>query len=416
MDDTPFWTLDTRLIHGQGEPHLEDGDLVPPVSFSSAFEHPTAERLEEIFAGKQTGYLYSRLQNPTVDRLEKRITAACGGRGALAMASGMSAITLGLLGLLKAGDEIITGRHLFGGTFTLLDKTLPPLGITTRFVEAQTPAQAETVAGPATRLVLLEAIANPALTVPDFAAWRKFCDERGLPLLVDATFLTPVLLDNQIVQADVVFFSTTKFFSGAATTLGGIVVDMGRMNWETRKDPGLADFRKAKEGAYLAKLRRRLMMDIGPALSPMSAFLQLIGMETLPLRLERQCANALAAARHLAAHPKVKSVVYPGLPGHPSHALAAQQFQGRFGSMLAFTLPDKAACFRFLNALKLARRSTNLGDTKTLALHPASTIYGGYWPHELEQVGVSEGMIRFSLGIESPQDILADLDQALEHV
>ncbi len=407
------WHIETTLVHGPGGDG-SFGPTLPPIALSTAYDHATAEEMEAIFAGKAQGLVYSRLQNPTVAALEQRIAAACGAAGALAVASGMSAISLTLQALLRSGDEVLASPCLFGGTFTLLNRTLRELGITTHFIDPADPASAEPHIGPTTRAVFLEAIANPAMVVPDFAAWRRLCDRHGLPLLVDATLLTPVLFDAEALGADVAFFSASKFLAGAASIVGGLVVDTGRCPWHTLGNPALEDYRRAGQGALLAKLRSRMMADVGPTLSPMNAFLILIGLESLPLRLERQCDNALAVATYLAEHPRVTGVRYPGLPDDPAHARSAAQFRGHFGSLLSFTLADKAACFRFLNRLQLAQRVINLGDTRTLANHPASTIYGTFWKHEQELAGVPDTLIRFSLGIEHPADILADLEQALE--
>jgi len=409
----PKWHLETRLVHGAGGAAGQRGATLPPIALSTSFDHASAEEMAAAFAGQSDAPLYSRVQNPTVAALEARIAEACEAPGALALASGMSAISLGLLTLLRAGDAVLASPYLFGGTYTLFTRTLAELGIQTHFVDPCDPAAAEAQVGPRTRLVFLEAIANPAMVVPDFAAWRAFCDRHGLVLAADATLLTPCLYDRSALPADVLFFSASKYLAGAASTVGGLIVDTGRCPWAEHEALGLADFRKAQPTPLLGKLRAQQMLAVGPCLSPMSAFLLLAGMESLALRLERQCDNAGRAAAYLAEHPKVQAVHFPGLPTHPQHALSRGQFRGRFGSVLSFTLADKAACFRFLNACKLVRRVTNLGDTRTMALHAASTIYGTFWPHEREQVGVGEGLIRLSLGIEHPADILADLEQAL---
>jgi O-acetylhomoserine (thiol)-lyase len=407
--------LETTLVHGAGNGGAGTGagPTLPAIVYSTAFSHDSAETMEAIFAGRDEAPVYSRLGNPTVTALEHRLRDACSAAGALATGSGMAAISLTLLALLQAGDEVLASPFLFGGTYTLLNRTLRDLGIATHFVDPADPAAAEPRIGPRTRAVLLEAIANPAMVVPDCGAWSRLCRRHGLPLLLDATLLTPCLFDAETLGTDVAFFSTSKYLAGAASIVGGVVVDTGRFPWHERGGPALADYRRAGQGALLAKLRQRMMADLGPALSPMNAFLVLTGLESLPLRLERQCENALGAARFLAEHPRVETVRYPGLPGHPAHALAAAQFKGRFGTVLSFTLADKAACFRFLNRLELVQRVINLGDTRTLANHPASTIYGTLWKHEQEQAGVPENLIRFSLGIEHLEDILADVEQAL---
>jgi O-acetylhomoserine (thiol)-lyase len=423
----PRWHLDTRLVHGAQRDGVQRSGVaasaehpgalasatLPPVVMSTAFDFARAEDMEAVFAGREEAPYYSRMGNPTVDALERRVTELCGGAGTLALASGMSAIATGLLGLLRAGDELIASPYLFGGSYVLFTRTLPALGITVHLADPADPAAWEARVGPRTRALFLEALANPAMVVPDLAAFRALAERHGLPLLLDASLLTPLLYDGAAAPADVLFFSATKYLAGPASTIAGLVVDTGRFPWHTSARHDLEDFKGAGQGAYLAKLRRQLMAAVGPCLSPMTAFLLLNGLETLSLRLERQCDNAERCAAFLREHPKVRAVRYPGLPEHPAHALCKAQYRGRFGAVLAFELADKAACFRFLNALRLVRRSTNLGDTRSLALHPASTIYGTLWKHEQEQAGVSERLIRFSLGIEHAADILADLEQAL---
>ncbi len=287
------------------------------------------------------------------------------------------------------------------------------MGIVPVFFDPRDPAAFEARIGPHTKALFLEALANPAMVVPDFSAYRDMADRHGLPLVVDATLLTPLLYDPRAVDADLLVFSASKYLAGPASTIAGLVVDTGRFPWHRSPRHDFSDFRAEGQGAYLLRLRRQLMSSIGPCLSPLSAYLLLTGLETLPLRLERQCDNTGQAAVFLREHPRVETVHYPGLPDHPAHAVSGAQFRGRFGALLSFALPDKAACFRFLNALRLVRRSTNLGDTRTLAIHPASTIYSSLWQHEREQAGVGEGLIRLSLGIEHVDDILADLEQAL---
>jgi len=405
--------LETLLVHGANNKVEDAGATMSPVHFSIAFEHESAEALEEVFADRQPGMIYARLQNPTVQRLEDRITDVCEARGTLAVATGMSAITLGLLSLLRTGDEILVGRYLFGGTYVLFETTLKEMGITAKYFDPRNPEEAEALITPNTRAVFLEAISNPSIVVPDFSRYRALCDAEGMPLLVDASLLTPALYDPEMIQADLVFFSASKYLAGAATTLGGLIVDTGRAAWHEMTRLNFGDLKRAKEMAVLNKMRKQLMAGVGPTLSPMNAFLQLAGMESLSLRLERQCDNAQAIAEFLDGHQSVKSVSFSGLPDHPAHQLATKQFCGKHGALLAFDLDSKQACFEFLNKLQLVKRATNLGDTKTLALHPASTIYGTFWPEERERVGVTETMIRFSVGLENVQDIIEDLTQAL---
>lgn len=413
--------IETVLVHGAaaatGNPGGPTGPTLPPVTFSTAFAYDSAEAMEDAFAGRRDDPIYTRLQNPTVAALERRVRDVSGAAGVVAMASGMSAITQGLLGFLRSGDEIVASPYLFGGSYVLLTQTLPALGITTRFADPADMAAWRAAIGPTTRCLYVEAIANPAMVVPDLAALSALGHEQGIPLLVDATLLTPLLCDADALGVDLAFYSASKYLAGAASTLGGLIVDSGRFPWHTLSGTDLPTFQRAGEqsgeGALLAKLRTRTMAAVGPTLSPMNAFLLLTGMETLRLRLERQCENALTLATFLRGHPKVTRVLYPGLHDHPAHELSSRQFQGRYGTVLSFALTDQAACFRFINALRMIARVTNLGDTRSMVIHPASTIYGSFWAHEREEVGVTEDLIRFSLGIEHAADIIADLEQAL---
>ena len=421
--------LETLLLHGGVAPALAGGDpgaargtpTLPPVVLATAYAHESAEDMEAVFSGLTQGHVYSRMTNPTVDALERRVAALCGGAGpggdeaeVLALASGMSAIALALLAMLKSGDEVIAGQFLFGGTYTFFQRTLRDLGVVTHYIDPRHPEEAEAKIGARTRAIFLEAIANPAMVVPDFRAFRAIADRHGVPVLVDATLLTPALADPGRLGADLLFYSGSKFLAGAACAVGGLIVDPGRFAWHRSPRFELGDFRQAGQRALMTKLRRPMMAGIGPCLAPLHAFLLLTGMETLALRLERQCAQALRVADWLADRPQVRAVHYPGRAGDPNHALCQSQFDGRGGAVLCFELEDKAACFRFLNALTLVQRVTNLGDTRTLAVHPHSTIYGPFWAHEQELLGVNLRMVRLSVGIEHCEDILADLARGLE--
>ena len=411
------YCLETRLIHGIAAPKNENGATITPIYYSTAFEHDSAESMERIFQGKEDGFVYTRLRNPTVAALESRFAAVCNARGVVAAASGMSAIALALLALLKSGDELIAGRFLHGSVYTLFDKSFRELGITVHFIDPRHPEEAAARFNDRTRAVFLEALANPAMVVPDIRAFSRLCREHGVPLIADATLLTPCAFDAAALGVSISVYSASKFLAGPATTLGGLIVDNGTYSWRDNPPPGWADLVKQHgESAFLAKLSKRMMMDYGPALAPMNAFLLLLGLETLSLRMERQNQTAERIAEFLNRHPIVREVLYAGLPGAPGHELAKAQFGGRFGSLIAFTLASRAACFSFLNALRLIRRSSNLGDTKSLAIHPASTLYAGYWPAELAAVGVGEEMIRLSVGLEAETDIISDLAQALATV
>lgn len=407
-------SIQTRLIHGSAAAPELGGATLPPLVYSTAFAHESAEDMEAVFVDKQSGHLYSRLQNPTVQELEARITDACGARGTLALASGMSAITLGLLAMLKSGDRILSSRYLFGGSHTLFQRTLPELGIETDYFDPREPKAAEELISKDTKAVFLEAIANPAMVVPDFSLYRDLCTRHGIPLLVDASLLTPYLYDAEALGADVAFFSASKYLAGPASTVGGLIVDTGRFAWHEADKLDFGDFRKRGGMAYLTRLRKELMAGVGPALAPMNAFLLMLGLETLPLRLERQGENTRKVAEFLLEHPKVRKVLYPGLPGDEFYSLATRQFRGSGGAVMAFHLEGREQCFGFLNRLQLVKRAVNMGDTKSIALHPASTIYGTLWPVEREELGVTEDMIRFSVGLEDPEDVIFDLRRALD--
>jgi O-acetylhomoserine (thiol)-lyase len=411
--DPQSWRPETLLVHGLGAPNAHGGTL-PPIVASTAFEHRSAEAMEAVFAHQAEGHVYSRLSNPTVEALEERITAISHGRGTVAVASGMSAVALALLTVVRSGDHIVAGKHVFGGTYTLLETTLARLGIRTTWVNASDGEEVGRALRDETRAVLLEAIANPAMVIPDFSAIAAQCAARSVPLLVDATLLTPLMFDAKATGADVAIYSGSKFLAGAATTIGGLIVDTGRVDWGRGYAAGLGDFGRMGPAAFLTRLRRELMVGIGPSLSPQAAFLQIVGLETLALRLERQCRSTLQIAQWLSTHPAVRSVACPALASHPDHARCAKYFRGNSSSIFSFTLENRAACFGFLNRLRLIQRAANLGDTRSLALHPASTIYHAYWPAQREDLGVPDGLIRLSVGIENVDDLLADLAAALD--
>lgn len=408
----PTWRKATLLVHGlpQRHPH---GATLPPVTLSTAFEHASAEEMEAVFAHRQESFSYSRLGNPTVAALEERVTWISRARGTVAVASGMSAVAMALLALVRSGDHIVAGKHVFGGTYTLLDTTLNRLGISTTWADVWDGREVNRALRPETRAVFVEAIANPAMTIPDFDAIRTACASRRIALIVDATLLTPLLFDPETTGADVAVYSGSKFLAGAATTVGGLIVDTGRFDWVHDGPDTLGDFRQTGAQAYLSRIRQELMVGIGPCLSPQAAFLQIIGLETLELRMERQRSSAQRVAEWLEQHPSVRSVAYPGLPSHKHHNRCTRYFDGNASCVLSFALQSRDACFRFLNRLQLVRRASNLGDTQSLALHPASTIYQAFWPAQRDELGASETLIRLSVGIEDVEDILADLAAAL---
>lgn len=406
---------ETQVVHGVCAPAGEAGATTPTLVQSTSFAYETAEALEAVFAGREPGYVYSRIANPTVAQFERRIAALEGGAGSVACASGMAAITATVLGLAGAGDEVVAGNSLFGGTYSLFRQTLVRYGITTRFVEATEVDAYRRAISDRTKLVFVEAIGNPKMDVPDIAAIAQVAAGKGVALAVDNTVATPFLFQPGTAGAALVIHSTSKFLNGHGNAIGGIVTDCGTFDWSSPRYAHLeALCKRVRKLAFLAYLRNPICRDLGGCLAPFNAFLTSIGMETLAVRMERHCANAARVAEFLAAHPRVREVRYPGLPGHADHGVARRQFTGGYGALLTLRLADKAECYRFINGLKLARNLANLGDLRTLVIHPASTYCRELSADECRAMGVSDDLVRVSVGIEHAEDILGDMEQALE--
>lgn len=404
----------TRVIHASWDAESAHGATVTPIFQSAAFAYRTAEELEAVFAGREAGYVYSRIANPTVAHFERRIAELEGGLGAVACASGMAAISAVALGLAGAGDEIVAGNSLFGGTYSLFRQTLSRYGISTRFVEATDVGAYRDTINDRTKLVFVETIGNPKLDVPDIAAIAAVTREKGVALAVDNTVTTPLLLQPKTLGANVVVHSTSKFINGHGNAIGGILVDCGTLDWSSRRYAHLAPLhRRVREFAFLAFLRSQICRDLGCCLSPFNAFLMSIGVESLAVRMERHCANAMALAQHFAKDPRVGVLRFPGLSRHPDHAVAQRQFQGRFGALVTLRLGSKERCFRFINGLRLARNLANIGDAGTLVIHPASTICRDLSEEERRAVGVSEDLVRLSVGIEQAEDVINDVECSL---
>ncbi len=387
---------------------------------SAAFAHGTAEELEDIFRGRAAGKVYTRLANPTTEALEKRLAALEGGGAVIAAASGMAAITTAVLTILRAGDEILSSSSLFGGTFSLFRDTLSHYGITARFVDPCDPDGFRAAIHERTRLLFVETIGNPKLDVPDIPALAAIAHEAGLPLLADTTVTTPYLAGGARLGADILVCSTTKYINGTGATLGGAtlggaIVDRGVFDWNNPNFPHFNEFhRKFREFAFTARARKLVHKDLGACPAPFNSFLLAEGLQTLGLRMERHCANALALARFLKGHPRVARVNYPGLEDSPHHTVASRLYGGRYGGLVTFGVGDRAAAFRVINRLRLARIAANIGDAKTLVLHPASTICAEYTAEERARLGAAEDLVRVSAGIEDPRDIIEDFRSALE--
>ena len=406
--------LETKLLHGAYAPEETTGATALPVYQSTSFAYESAEQLEAVFEGRDAGFVYSRINNPTLDRFERRMTALEDGLASVSCASGMAAISTTVLALAEAGDEIVSGNSIFGGTYSLFAHTLARYGITTRFVETTDVEAYRRAVNDRTRLIFVETIGNPKLDVPDVAAIAAVARESGVVLAVDNTVTTPVLCRPKELGADIVLHSTSKYINGHGNAIGGTITDCGSFDWSNPRYPHLAPFHgRVQCFAFVVSLRNRVHRDLGCCFSPFNAFLMSIGMESLAVRMERHCLNALHVAEMLSRDARVGEVCYPGLPDHPQHAVANRQFADRYGALLTLRLGTKERCFKFINALQRAQNLANLGDAKSLVIHPASTFCRDASEAEREAMGVTDDLVRLSIGIEHVDDLCEDIDQAL---
>lgn len=405
--------FDTLLVHGGTTPGPA-GATKAPIVQATAFAHETAEELEDIFRGRSVGQIYTRIGNPTTESLERRLTVIEDGIATIVTASGMAAITTAVMTIVRSGDEILSSSSVFGGTFSLFRDTLSNYGVSTRFVDPTDLPALSGAINETTRLIFIETIGNPKMDVPDVAAIAAIAREHGIPLVVDATISTPYLARMKELGADIIIHSTSKYINGTANSIGGAIVDCGTFDWQSAKFPHFAPFyKKYRNFAFTARTRKLIHKDFGACAAPMNSFLFAEGLETLALRMERHCANALELARFLDGHEKVRWVNYPGLPDSPYHEVARRQFGSRFGGILTFGLADRESAFSLINNLQLATNLANIGDTKTLVIHPASTICCDYTPEVKALMGVTEELIRVSVGIEESSDIIEDFAEAL---
>jgi O-acetylhomoserine (thiol)-lyase len=405
--------FDSLLVHGGLEPGPAGATSVPIVQ-SSSFAYQTAEGLEDVFRGRATGQVYTRIGNPTTEALERRLALLEGGGAAIATASGMAAIATAVLTILRAGDEILSSSSLFGGTFSLFRDTLSNYGITARFVDPLDLDSFRNAINERTRLVFVETIGNPKLDVPDVPALARIAHDAGIPIMVDSTVSTPCLAKGAQLDADILAYSTSKYINGTGTTIGGVIIDRGVFDWNSPRFPHFAPFhKKYRAFAFTARARKLVHKDVGACAAPFNSYLLTEGVQTLALRMDRHCSSALALARVLKEHPGVAWVNYPGLEDSPQHAVAARLYGGRYGGLLTFGTGDKPSAFKVINGLKLARNLANIGDAKTLVIHPASTICADYNAEEKALMGVTEDLIRVSVGIEDPRDIIEDFIGAL---
>jgi O-acetylhomoserine (thiol)-lyase len=417
--------FDTLALHAGQQAEATTGARAVPIYQTTSYVFKSTDHAANLFALKEFGNIYTRMMNPTWGVLEERVAALEGGVGALVTASGQAAETLAILNIARAGQHLVSATSLYGGTYNLFHYTLPKLGIETTFVDPSDPDGFKRAIRPNTRLIYAETLGNPKNDMVDFEAVAKIAHDAGLPLVIDNTVTTPYLCRPFEWGADIVVHSLTKFLGGHGTSIGGIIVDSGKFNWANGKFPELTEPDPSYHGlkfveafgnlAYIIKVRVQLLRDLGPALSPFNAFLILQGIETLSLRVQRHCDSALKVAQFLENHPAVTWVNYPGLASHPTHNLAKKYLKHGFGAILGFGIKGGLEpCIRFINALKLLSHLANIGDAKSLVIHPASTTHQQLSPEERLETGVSDDFIRLSIGLEDLADVIEDIDQALQ--
>ncbi|MDO8662934.1 MAG: PLP-dependent transferase [Candidatus Omnitrophota bacterium] len=407
------YRLITKILHAKFSKEDAHGSLHMPVYDNVTFEFKSAEDLELAFQGKKPAHMYSRISNPTVEHFEQRVQAITDAQGVMALASGMAAISNTILAICRTGDNIITSKHLFGNTYSLFEQTLKDWGLQTRYADLTQPQEVARLIDEKTRAIFFETITNPQLEVVDLKALSAVAKPRNVLLIADTTMTPPYLFSAKEFGVDLEVISSTKWISGGATSVGGLIIDYGTYDWK-RNDKLQKDAVKYGPFALLNRLRREVYRNIGACMSPYNAYLQSLGLETLPLRLDAACANTLKIAEFLQKAPQVKSVNYPGLKNSAFYQIARKQFGDKPGGVLTFDLASKEQCFAFLNKVKLLRRATNLQDNRTLILHPASTIFCEYDAKLKQEMGVRETLIRLAVGIEDYRDLIADIEQGLE--
>ncbi len=423
MSETRYRT-ETIALHGGQEPDSTTLARAVPIYQTTSYVFKDSEHAANLFALKEFGNIYTRIMNPTTDVFETRLAQLDGGVGALALASGQAATTLSILNIARSGDEIISATSLYGGTYNLFNYTFPKLGITVHFVDPGDPENFRRAVNDKTRAIYIESIGNPKLDVVDFEGISKVAHEEGIPLIVDNT-VTPILFRPFDFGADIIVYSATKFIGGHGTSIGGAIVESGRFDWTsgrfpefTEPDPsynGLVYTEALGDLAYIIKARVQLLRDLGPALSPFNSFLFLQGLETLSLRIRKHSENALEIAQRLKKHRDVTWVIYPGLEDHPTYENAIKYLPHGFGSIVGFGVKGGfEAGIRFIDNVKLLSHLANIGDAKSLVIHPASTTHQQLSPEQRFATGVTEDYVRLSIGIEDVEDIWADIEGALK--
>lgn len=425
--------IESLLLHHGYAPD-STGARAVPIYQTTSYIFQSVEHAANLFGLKEFGNIYTRITNPTTDVLEKRLAALEKGTGALALASGQAAITYSILNIASAGDNIVSSTYLYGGTATLFKYTFKKMGIEVRFVDPSDPENFKNAADENTKAFYTETIGNPGNNVDDIPTISKYAHDLGIPFIVDNT-VAPYIFNPFDHGADIVVYSLTKFISGNGTSIGGAVIEKGDFNWNNGKFLGITEPDPSYHGAkyweafgdhdkavvrgisYIIKMRLQLLRDIGACISPFNAFLILEGLETLPLRMKKHCENALAVAQFLEKHPKVSWVNYPGLKSHKNHERAKKLFNGNFGALIGFGVKGGfEAGAKFIESVKMISHLANIGDARTLVIHPASTTHQQLTSQERLKAGVSDDFVRMSVGIENVDDIIEDLDQALNKI
>lgn len=421
---TRSYNIETLAVHGGQTPDPTTGSRAVPIYQTTAYVFHDTDHAQQLFALDEPGNIYTRIGNPTTDVFEKRIALMENGVGAVAFSSGHAALVATIMNICHAGDEILTSSSLYGGTYNLFATTLPKYGITARFVDPGDPENFRKAITPRTRAIFGETIGNPRLDLFDIEAVARIAHENGVPLIIDNTFATPVLCRPIDWGADIVIHSATKWIGGHGAAMGGVVVDSGRFDWNSPKFPGFTEPDPSYHGvryavdfgslAFVTKVRVQMLRDLGGCQAPFNAFLLLLGTETVHLRMRQHSENAMAVSQFLKQHPAVAWVQYPGQPDHPTYARAEKYLKGGFGGMLVFGVRGGLeAGGKFIDQVALFSHLANVGDTKSLVIHPASTTHQQLTAEQRVAAGVGDDLIRVSVGIESAQDLIADLDNAL---
>ncbi len=425
LNSNRTYGFETLSLHaGQETADSATNARAVPIYQTTSYVFDSPEHAADLFGLRQFGNIYTRIMNPTQDAFERRIAALEGGVGALATASGQSAETLAILNIAQSGDEIISSASLYGGTYNLFHYTLPKLGITVRFVDSRDPEDFRPAINERTKAIFAETVGNPRLDTLDIQAVADIAHENGIPLILDNTLPTPYLVQPFKYGCDIVVHSATKFIGGHGTAIGGVIVDSGKFDWTNGRFPSFTEPDPSYHGlryvealgniAYIIKARVQLLRDIGPAIAPLNSFLFLQGLETLPLRMERHSQNALRIAEFLEGHPSVDWVSYPGLKSHPQYELAAKYHTHGYGAILGFGIKGGLeAGKQLIRHVELFSHLANVGDAKSLIIHPASTTHSQLTPGEQFETGVTDDFVRLSVGLETVDDLIDDLDQAL---